>query len=336
MGNGNADRLPELIHRVARGRHGAEHLTREGARAALTALLPAADGDGAAMFQVAVQLGAFLIAERMKGETADELAGFVEAVRAATPGFGEARAPAGAVDLPCYAGKRRAPPLHLVAAVTAAREDGIPVLAHGLGEIPGRMAAGEALARLGVRRARTLPEAARILEGDGIAWLDVRDACPPLFRLLGLRSVLGVRSFAHTVARLLNPLGCDGQLNGVFHPPYVDRMARVNTLLGQPRSLVFMGAEGEPELHADRQKRMVWQEGGRCWAVRIPDAGAAAYPREQAAEDARRGWPARDVGDERSEAVMARMREAFRLAGRGERPAGWRFSDPGESCGKSG
>jgi anthranilate phosphoribosyltransferase len=269
----------------------------------------------------------------MKGETADELAGFVEAARAHVPGFGEMVAPAGAADLPCYAGKRRAAPVFLAAAL-AAREAGIPVLAHGPGRIAGRLSAGEALMAAGVRRARSLPEAQAILEGEGMAWLDIADACPPLARLLGLRPRLGVRSFANTVARLLNPMACSGQLNGVFHPPYVERMARVNALLGQPRSLVFMGAEGEPELYADRQKLAVWQQGEALMRVRPPEAGAPAYPREPAGRLLPAGWPA-PPGDARSRAVMARMLEAFRLASRGTRPEGWRFSDPDESCEKS-
>lgn len=63
--------ISTLIKRVARGRHGSENLCREEARAVFAELLkPEAD---------ALQLGAFLIAERMKGETSTELTGFVEA-----------------------------------------------------------------------------------------------------------------------------------------------------------------------------------------------------------------------------------------------------------------
>jgi len=319
--------IAELIHQVARGRHGARDLSRGQARRVLTALL-APDAD-------ALQLGAFLIAMRMKGETPAELAGFVEAARRHVPGFSEHAAPAGAVDLPCYAGKRRAPPWYLAAALRA-RDAGIPVLVHGPAGIPGRVPAGEALARAGVRRAQDPGEAAAMLAGEGIAWLDIADACPPLARLLGLRSRLGVRSFAHTVARLLNPLACTGQLNGVFHPPYVARMAQANTALAQPRSLVFMGAEGEPELYADRQKLVVWQQGSRLADVHVPAAGAPAYPRGSAADVLPAGWPASAGGDERGAAVMRRMEEAFRLVATGERPVGWRFSDVCESDGKSG
>ncbi|RMG55698.1 MAG: anthranilate phosphoribosyltransferase, partial [Gammaproteobacteria bacterium] len=266
-------RVSEYLRHVARGKHGSRHLNMHEARDAMTRLLRA-DADP-------LQLGAFLIAERMKGETAAELAGFVQAVRELMPAWGMPAAPEHAVDLPCYAGKRRALPVHLLAAVQAARQ-GIPVCVHGVAEIEGRLSAWQALELFGVRRAGHLGEAAGILASDGIVYVDLADISPALFQLYGLRKRLGVRTCAHTLARLLNPLGCPGQLNGVFHPPYVAKMIEANVLLGQPRSLVFMGAEGEPELLATRQKLVASQTGDRVAAWRYAAADdVAAYPRDR-------------------------------------------------------
>jgi len=306
--------LTTLLGRVARGKRGHQDLTRHEAEYALTALIqPDADP---------LQLGAFLIALRMKGECAEELAGFVDAARSAIAGFGSQPLP-DAVDLPCYAGKRRAAPLHLVAAMQA-RDRGIPVLVHGLGSIKGRLTALEVLQEAAIPRAQSLAEVAIMLRNEGIAHIDIANCCPPLAALLALRPRLGVRSFAHTVARLLNPLQCGGQLNGFFHTPYGARMAAVNQLLGQPRSLLFMGAEGEPELYADRQKLLLAQVSNSApIALHYADANATPYPRESTPpEQLLCRWQQVVAGDGtlREQATLARMAEAFDFAAGGSLP----------------
>lgn len=307
-----------LLRRVARGKRGHEHLSMDEAEAIFAALLEA-DADP-------LQVGAFLIAQRMKGETAPELAGFVRAVRHVIADFGTIQAPDRCVDLPCYAGKRRAAPVHLAAALEA-RDAGIPIFVHGVAHIEGRLSAWQALAAAGVARAESLGQAQSILRRDGIVYADLDELCPSLFRIYGLRPKLGVRSFAHTVARLLNPFGCAGQLNGCFHTPFVDRMASANAMLGQTRSLIFMGAEGEPELYAERQKLVAMQYGNDIRMLDLPDSGCASYPKERIGPEAMAGCFAAILNgemDARETATLARMRAAFRWAAGGQLPADWK------------
>jgi len=309
--------ISAIIKQVARGRHGAENLSCEVAEATFFELLDVGIDP--------LQLGAFLIAQRMKGETADELAGFVRAARRRVAGYGAYGLPA-CVDLPCYAGKRRAPHAYLAAALKA-RDAGIPVFIHGVAGIEGRVTIGELLPEAGVQRADNLSAAAGILQDTGMVYVDLSDLCPDLFRVYQLRERLGVRSFSNTVARLLNPMGCNGQLNGFFHTPYADYMAGANVLLGQPRSLLFMGAEGEPELYADRQKLIIRQTGSELTPVRYDEAGEGAYPR-QAMDLAtlKRQSLAMTHGDTdaRERAVIARMLEAFNWAADGRWPQQWK------------
>jgi len=236
--------------------------------------------------------------------------------------FGAQRV-ADAVDLPCYAGKRRAVPLHLAAAL-AARDRGIAVLVHGPGVIEGRLTAMEALQDASVPTASSLVEAASMLRSEGIACIDIAHCCPQLAALLALRTRLGVRSFAHSVARLLNPLQCRGQINGFFHAPYGARMAQANRLLGQTRSLLMMGAEGEPELYADRQKLLLAQRGDdEPLLLSYAAAGAPAYPRQASSPaELRRQWQRVLAGavDPREEAVLGRMAAAFDFAAGGGIP----------------
>lgn len=314
--------ISAYLRRVARGKNGAENLSRQEAAYVLAALLtPGADS---------LQLGAFLIAERMKGESSEELAGFVDAARRHVDGFGDVHAPASAVDVACYAGKRRAAPAYLIAALRAQQAD-IPVLLHGMSHIGGRLSAWHALQAAGVRRAGSLREAGELLAGEGIAYLDLQDVCTPLHTLTGLRPRLGVRTFAHTVARLLNPLCCAGQINGVFHTPYVALMTRANVLLQQPRSLIFMGAEGEPELYADRQKLLSVQQGDEVRLLTYAGAHCEAYPRQaETGPDQLLGDFSRMLaGDvnQREATVIEHMQRAIMFASNGQLPQAWQGVD---------
>ena len=308
--------IAALIGRVARGERGSENLNRQEAAEIFARLLrPDADE---------LQLGAFLIAQRMKGESSEELAGFIDAARSTIAGYGEVSAPA-AIDLPCYAGKRRAAPAHLAAAMRA-RDAGLPVFVHGVERIEGRVTAWQLLSRAGVRRAGSLAEAAEIVAAEGIVYADLGDLSPDLFRLYHLRGRLGVRSFVNTVARMLNPLACAGQLNGMFHTPYADYMAKANAMLAQPRSLIFMGAEGEPELYASRQKLVKMQINDEIGDVRFADCDCDPYPRQaMAPEDICRRFDAMLAGDgdAREKAAINRTLVALAwAAGRAELQTG--------------
>jgi len=305
----SSEKIAPLIKRVARGQHGSENLNQEEARFTFSTLLkPDAD---------TLQLGAFLIAQRMKGETSAELAGFVEATREHISHFDRQKAVKGAVDLPCYAGKRRAPHAYLAAAMQA-RDAGIPIFIHGVEYIEGRITAWQILEQQGIKRAETLAEANCIMQMDGMVYMDLSDISPDLHRIYQLRPRLGVRSFANTVARLINPMQCEGQLNGFFHTPYANYMAEANVALRQTRSLIFMGAEGEPELYADRQKVVKMQLQENISDIHFPDSGHQPYPK-QAVDDLNQLFESfpklqKEQASSREFATIQRMLSAFSWA----------------------
>jgi anthranilate phosphoribosyltransferase len=186
---------------------------------------------------------------------------------------------------------------------------------HGVQAIEERVTAWQVLKGAGVQSATNLVEAKNIMDNDGIVYVDLEDLCPDLNRIYQLRDRLGVRSFANTVARLLNPLQCDNQLNGFFHTPYADYMAQANVLLGQKRSLVFMGAEGEPELYADRQKVVNQQLGDDVQQRKYEDSGNTPYPK-QAVDDLQQiydGFQRMLKADrtKREQATIDRIKEAL-------------------------
>lgn len=313
--------IPELLARIARGQKGSRPLNREEARWLFDQLLkPDVDQ---------LQLGAALVALRVKEESEDEVAGFIEAARGNVPGYGKTSAPAGAVELPCYAGKRNSTPAHIIAALRA-RDEGIPVFIHGLTEIGGRVTAWPPLESAGVRRAGSLAEAAKTLAGEGIVWMDIADICPGVHGLLKLRDRLGVRSVASTIARMVNPLGCDGQLSGASHNPFIGRMCRINAMIGQKRSFVFRGTEGEPELDPKAGRNLAIQDGDSISRVDCGLEAGGVRARTKIETGTIMGrFKSMHAGEMDGEErwLVDRMMEAFAFASTGRLPDGWK-SEP--------
>ncbi len=229
------DRFATYVATLGRGPGRSRPLTRAEAHDAM-ALLLASQADP-------IQIGAFLMLLRYRGEDPEEITGLVEAAAAAT------RIPGAQADLdwPSYgAGRTRGAPWFLLAALSLA-QSGTRVLMHGTNEFTGGITVPDALTRLGLASATTTEDAAARLARDRFAYLPIATLSPPLAHLLGLRRLLGLRSPMNTVARLLNPADAPAGVDGVFHPPYIETHLAVAERLSRPRLLVLKGGGGEAE-----------------------------------------------------------------------------------------
>lgn len=229
------ERFATYVATLGRGPGRSRALTREEANDAMRLLLAGAPDP--------VQVGAFLMLLRYRGEDAAEIAGLVEGARTAMrlPGLSVA------LDWPSYgAGRTRGAPWFLLAAL-ALGQAGWPVLMHGSNEFSGGMTVAEALPRLGLAPATNGEAAARELAAQGFAYIPVEHLSAAFAALLGLRRLLGLRSPMNTVARLLNPADARSGVDGVFHPPYIDVHIGAAALLGRQRLLVLKGGGGEAE-----------------------------------------------------------------------------------------
>ena len=214
------------------------------------------------------QLGAFLMLLRMKEESPAEIAGFVRAARAAFRP--PADAPAVAVDWSSYAGKGRRLPWFVLSALALA-ESGWRVFMHGVeARAEGRIYTGTALRSLGVPASSDLAEAAGALAGRNFAWLPIDALSPRVAEMLALRPILGLRSPAHTFARMLNPFGAPCLMQGVFHPGYVAIHRDAALLLGQPRLAVFRGDGGEIERRPNKPCDVAMALDGELFNERWP------------------------------------------------------------------
>ena len=228
----------QYVRILGKGQRGSRGLTRGEARDAMGMLL-----DGKVE---EVQLGAFLMLLRHKEESAEEMAGFTEAVRARID------APPIAVDLdwPSYAGKRRHLPWYLLAIKCLAGQ-GVRILIHGGGNhTAGRLYTEELLELLGIPQCRDWQEVSEALDRQSLAFTPLGAWMPRLQYMIGLRNVLGLRSPIHSLARLLNPLGARCGLQSIFHPGYQEIHRDAAQLLGDT-AIVIKGDGGEIEVNPD-------------------------------------------------------------------------------------
>lgn len=228
----------EYIRILGRGPSRSRALTLEEAEAA-TAMIC----DGRAL---PIQVGALLVLMRYRGETPAELAGMVRALRATMAASGPVAAPD--LDWPSYAaGRSRGLPWFVVSALLLA-SSGVRVFLHSHNAHQSHAVSPvRALGAFGIPAALDRGSAAALLASAGFAHMTLDAVCPKLLDLLELRSVLGIRTAANTVARMLNPLGAPAVIQGVFHPPYRTLQREAAGLLGQPRLAVYKGGGGEAE-----------------------------------------------------------------------------------------
>ncbi len=257
--------LTRLIKEIGRGKNAARDLNRDDASAMFAAMLAGAVPD--------LQLGAVLMALRIKGESLEELAGFLNACEAC---YTHVAAPAGTVPLviPAYNGARQLPNLTPLLAQLVARA-GVPVLVQGVSADAGRVTTYEVLAAMGISAAGSLAEAQAQLAGRGLAFISIDVLAPPLARLLALRRKMGVRSSGHTLAKMLQPFsGPAIRLVSVTHPEYVVRMREFFTQHAA-NALLLRGAEGEAVAHPRREPVIDWMNGV---SVETWSAGASENP----------------------------------------------------------
>ncbi|MBC7857521.1 MAG: DNA-binding protein YbiB, partial [Burkholderiaceae bacterium] len=130
-----------FIKEIGRGKNGARDMSRADAEALYGAMLVGRVSE--------VELGAVLLAMRIKGESVDEIAGFLAAAEAS---FAPLAAPAGPyapIVIPSYNGARKMANLTALLALLLARE-GVPVLVHGPAEVHGRVTSTALFSELGI------------------------------------------------------------------------------------------------------------------------------------------------------------------------------------------
>ena len=237
--------IAKYIREIGRGKEGARSLTQPQAYELMSLVLDGRVTD--------LEIGGFALAMRIKGESVEELAGFLEAAHERCIALRPERP---TIVLPSYNGARKLPNLTALLALLLAQE-GVQVLVHGPALDPGRVTTAEIFHDLGLPFARDATELDNAWARREPVFIRTEALCPPLARLLEVRRVVGLRNSGHTIAKLLGPCRTGASLRVVnyTHPEYAVLQAQFLTHIGA-NAMLLRGTEGEPVADPRRSPKL--------------------------------------------------------------------------------
>jgi anthranilate phosphoribosyltransferase len=290
-----------LLRDLGQGPHAGRSLSREEARTFLDAII-----DGHA---TPAQAGAFLLLERYKGETPDELLGLIDSVRArATTQLLRPNVD-GLLDIGSpYDGRLRTIMVSPAASIVAAA-CGVPVLMHGERNVGPKhgLTVADVLDALGVPTDLPHEAVARSLEQIGIGYLRQERFAPDMARLAGLRDELALRTPINMVEKVYDPAGAPYHLIGLTHLPYLDKLGDALARLGFRKTALVQGMEGNEDLPTNRGVRVIEFEGEskREYRLDAADFGLTPATAEETAPGEVDGRPAAGRGVQLTAQVLA-------------------------------
>ena len=248
----------QYIRIIGKGKTGSRSLTYDEAYQAFSMILKQEVLD--------VQLGAFLMLLRVKEESVDELAGFVQATKDQLH-FQNLNID---LDWSSYAGKRKHFPWFLLAALTLAQH-GYKIVMHGAsGHTINRLYTEEVLKELNIPICENEQQVQTQIQQNHFAYLPLHTISPVLSELIQLRNIMGLRSPIHTLARLINPFNAPATLQAIFHPAYRQSHQHTALKLGYQNSVVIKGEGGEFERNPDAKTLICGIRDGVCYEHELP------------------------------------------------------------------
>jgi len=214
-----------------------------------------------------VQKSAFLVALRMKGETADEITGAAMAMRErVTPLQTNG---ADVIDTCGTGGDGRGTfNISTVAAIVAAAA-GAMVVKHGNRAVSSSCGSADLLAELGVAIDLDAQRMSEVLRRAGISFLFAPKLHPAMGAVMGVRRELGVRTVFNVLGPLTNPAFARRQVLGVYSDHLVDVVARVLLALGSEHALVVHSRDGLDEISVSAPTRVCEVRNGKIWAYEL-------------------------------------------------------------------
>ncbi len=235
------------------------------------------------------QIGAYLMALRMKGETTDEITGSARAMRSAASHVPTTLD----VDLldTCGTGGDKSGTFNISTTVAfVAAGAGIPVAKHGNRAATSQCGSADVLGELGVNLDLSPAQVGRCVDEVGIGFLFAVKLHPAMKYAIGPRRQMGVRTIFNILGPLTNPAGAQRQLMGVFAADLTDLLAHVLKALGSQSAMVVNGYGGLDELTVTGPNRVSYlKEDGSIETFQLDPAElgfAAASIRELKGGDA--------------------------------------------------
>jgi anthranilate phosphoribosyltransferase len=307
--------LKPFIARLAAG----ETLTDDQAEAAFDVIM---SGEA-----TPAQIGALLMAMRLRGETVAEITGAVRAMRARMTAI---EAPADAIDV-CGTGGDGAGTLNVSSAVTfVVAGCGVPVAKHGNRALSSRTGGADVLTALGVNVDVPMDALPAILAEANCVFLFAPRHHPSMRHAAGPRVELGTRTIFNLLGPLANPARVRRQLTGVFSPDWTRPMAETLAALGHEAAWIVHGM-GLDELTVAGHSEVTALRSGNIdsFVVEPEDAGLARAPVDAirggdaafnaaALEAVLQATNARDAGTAYRDTVLLNAAAALIVAGRAD------------------
>ena len=250
------------------------------------------------------QMGALLMALRVRGETVDEITGAARIMRAKAVAID---APPGTIDT-CGTGGDSSGSFNIsTASALVVAGAGVPVAKHGNRALSSRSGSADVLTALGVNIDADLAIVRRCLWEIGIGFLMAPRHHSATRHVAPTRVELGVRTIFNLLGPLSNPAGARRQLVGVFAPEWVRPMAEVLGRLGAERAWVVHGS-GIDEMTTAGVTRVAEYHGGRVIEFDVVPEEAGIRP--SSIDDLRGGEPAHNAALMRE--VLAGVRGPLR------------------------
>jgi anthranilate phosphoribosyltransferase len=215
------------------------------------------------------QIGGFLLLQRFKGETPDELVGFTEVVRAGASLI-QPRVE-GLLDIGGpYDGRKKSIVVSPASSIVAAAA-GVPVVMHGekdLGPKHG-VPIGDVLEALGLDIDAKPQDVQRQIESKGIGYMHSERFVPRLFAMKDIREQVALRTVFATVEKIYNLADAQYSIIGLAHLPYMEKMLAAASEMGFHRVLLVQGIEGNEDAPTSRPCRAFLWGNGKTQELRI-------------------------------------------------------------------
>lgn len=278
-----SERMRFYLREIGQGPRTGRGLTRDEARDAMEILLTETC--------TRAQMGGFLLLQRFKGETPDELWGFAEAVRSRAHLI-EPKVK-GLLDIGSpYDGRKKSIVVSPASSIVAAAI-GVPVVMHGEKDMGPKhgVPIGDVLEALGVDIDTSHDETVASIEEVNLGYMHSKRFVPDLFALTDLREEVALRIVFATVEKLYNLANADYSIIGLTHLPYMEKMMKAATNMGFKRIMIVQGIEGNEDVPTSRPSRVFEWTGGEPVEWRLDPSDYRLQPatkEEMAGGDAAR------------------------------------------------
>lgn len=223
------------------------------------------------------EVGAFLAALKVKGETAEEIAGLVQSIREKSI---KIDCHFGSVMDNCGTGGDGSQSFNIsTTSAFVIAGAGIKIAKHGNRSVSSRTGSADVLEHLGISFDFHPEEVQDILEENGIAFLFAPNLHPSLKRIMKIRKDLKVPTIFNLIGPLTNPIDLDTQLLGIYRRDMLNMMANVLHKLGRKRAVIVNGAGHMDEASLSGENHFVLLERGEFipFTLKPEDVGLPYY-----------------------------------------------------------